>query len=56
MFTIFIGGRKLKTQIKGISMPLDLIKEIEKYMKENYITTFTAAVIELVRRGLEASK
>ena len=37
-------------------IPLDLLEEIEKFMKENYITTFTGAVIELIRRGLESTK
>lgn len=46
----------MKTIRKTILMPPELVKEIEKYMEENYITTFTAAVIELLRRGLKASK
>jgi len=38
---------------KLISFSDELIKEIEAYQKEKYIKTFTAAVIELVRKGLK---
>lgn len=38
---------------KTLELPTDLVKEIEKFQKENYMTTFTSAIIELVRRGLE---
>lgn len=44
-----------KTQ-KGIVMPDELIDEIEKFQKENYMTSFTQAIIALVRRGLKESK
>ncbi|TWK08619.1 hypothetical protein CHCC20442_4332 [Bacillus licheniformis] len=37
---------------KLIRFPKDLVKEIEKYQKNNYISSFTAAVIELLRKGL----
>lgn len=46
----------MKKVRKTLDFPDDLIKEVEKFMKENYMTTFTSAVIELIRRGLEASK
>lgn len=46
----------MKKQTKGIRMPIDLIEQIEKFMKENYMTTFSSAVIELIRLGIEASK
>ena len=42
----------MKTIRKVTNLPTDLVEEIEKFMKENYITTFTGAVIELIRRGL----
>ena len=37
-------------------LPANLVEEVEKFMKQNYITTFTGAVIELIRRGLETAK
>lgn len=41
----------MKTKRMTFLIPLDLLEEIKKFMKENYITTFTGAVIELIRRG-----
>lgn len=41
---------------KTLELPADLITEIEKFQKENYITTFTGAIIELVRRGLKTAE
>lgn len=41
---------------KTLELPTDLVKEIEKFQKENYMTTFTSAIIELIRRGLESTK
>lgn len=46
----------MKTTRKSLLFPDALLKEVEKFMKENYITTFTGAMIELVRRGLESAK
>ena len=46
----------MKTIRKVTNLPVDLVKEVDKFMKENYITTFTGAVIELIRRGLESVK
>ena len=46
----------MKTKRMTFLIPLDLLEEIEKFMKGNYITTFTGAVIELVRRGLESTE
>lgn len=37
-------------------LPANLVEEVEKFMKANYITTFTGAVIELIRRGLVSAK
>lgn len=37
---------------KVMNLPSDLVKEIETFRKANYINNFTAAVIELIRRGL----
>ena len=46
----------MKTIRKVTNLPADLVDEIVKFQKENYITTFTGAVIELIRRGLEGAK
>lgn len=46
----------MKTKRMTFLIPLDLLEEIKKFMKENYITTFTGAVIELIRRGLESTE
>lgn len=43
----------MKTIRKVTNIPADLVEEIEKFKSENYITTFTGAVIELIRRGLK---
>lgn len=45
----------MKRIAKLIKFPADLVKEIEKYQKENYISSFSGAVYELVRKGLEVS-
>ena len=37
---------------KVVNFPKDLVVEIEKFQKENYINSFTGAVIELERRAL----
>lgn len=46
----------MEKERKTVDLPVEMVREIEKFQKENYITTFTAAMIELVRRGLNASK
>lgn len=46
----------MKTIRKVTNLPVDLVEEVETFKKENYITTFTGAVIELIRRGLESVK
>ena len=38
---------------KLIKFPKELVKEIEKYQIENYISSFSGAVYELIRKGLE---
>ena len=38
---------------KLIAMTKEMVAEIEKFQKDNFISSFTAAVIELVRRGLK---
>lgn len=41
---------------KLIKFPIDLAKEIEKYQTDNYISSFSGAVYELIRKGLDISK
>lgn len=38
---------------KLIKFPVDLFHKIEEYQKENHITSFTATVFELIRKGLD---
>ncbi|MDG4658297.1 hypothetical protein P6P90_16695 [Ectobacillus antri] len=38
---------------KLIKFPAELVLEIEKYQKENYISSFSGAVYELIRKGLQ---
>ena len=42
----------MKRVRKTLELPAELIEEITKFQKENYMTTFTSALIELIRRGL----
>ncbi len=46
----------MKRISKLIKFPVDLVTEIERYQKENYISTFAGAVYELIRKGLNTSK
>ncbi|EOV9527692.1 hypothetical protein ACRS6Y_15355 [Bacillus cytotoxicus] len=45
----------MKRISKLIKFPADLVAEIEKYQKENYISSFAGAVYELIRKGLRVS-
>ena len=45
----------MKKVKKVISFPSEMVEQIKGFKEENFITTFTGAVIELVRRGLEYS-
>lgn len=38
---------------KLIKFPEELVREIEEYKINHYVTSFTGAVLELVRLGLE---
>jgi metal-responsive CopG/Arc/MetJ family transcriptional regulator len=42
----------MKRIAKLIKFPEELVKEIEKYQKKNYISNFSSAVYELIRKGL----
>ena len=43
----------MKKEKKLISFPIDMITLIQEFGRENFINTFTGAVVEFVRRGLE---
>ena len=47
------GKNQMKKQKKLISFPIDMVALIQEFGRENFINTFTGAVVELVRRGLE---
>lgn len=42
----------MKKISKLINFPKQLVEDIEKYQEENGVATFTATVLELVRKGL----
>lgn len=44
----------VETILKGLRLPKDIIERIEKYQRDNYIQTFTQAVIQLLIKALEA--
>ena len=43
----------MKRVAKLIKFPKELVEAIEKYQLENYISSFSGAVYELIRKGLE---
>ena len=45
----------MKKVKKVISFPAEMVEQIKEFGEDNFITTFTGAVIELIRRGLEYS-
>jgi hypothetical protein len=47
---------KLKTQRKDIRVPIKIIEEVEQYQIENGIPSWTGALLELVRIGLNTVK
>lgn len=40
---------------KLIKFPTDLVKKIEKYQETNHLSSFSATVYELIRKGLKKS-
>ena len=46
----------VETILKGLRLPKDIIDRIEKYQRDNYIQTFTQAVIQLLIKALEVEK
>jgi hypothetical protein len=45
----------MERQSKLIKFPVELIKKVEEYQKKNHISSFSGAVYELIRKGLEVS-
>lgn len=41
---------------KGIRMPKVIIDRVEEYQAQEYISSFTQAVIQLIIKGLESEK
>lgn len=41
---------------KTMTFPKSLLDEVERYQKENMIPSFTAAMQELIRKGLKQAE
>lgn len=48
--------KKVASIRKDIRVPEQLVEQVEKYQLEQGITTWTAALLELVRRGLQEAE
>lgn len=46
----------METILKGLRLPKDIIDRVKKYQKENYIPSFTQAVIQLLIKALETEE
>ena len=44
---------KLQTKLKGVRLPVGLIDEVEVIQHQKHLTTFTQAVIYLIRIGID---
>ena len=47
------GGVYMNYIRKTFNIPEGIASAIEEYRKENVITTFTGAMLELIRKGLD---
>lgn len=45
---------KVERVSKLIKFPIDLLEKIEEYKERNHLSSFTAALFELVRKGLDS--
>lgn len=45
----------MKKVKKMISFPAEMVEQIKEFGEENFISSFTGSVVELIRRGLEYS-
>ncbi|WP_204166736.1 hypothetical protein [Bacillus sp. CGMCC 1.16541] len=48
--------KKIPTQRIDIRFPTALLEKVEEYQYEHAISTRTAAMLDLIRKGLEANK
>ncbi|USK36427.1 hypothetical protein LIT25_27040 (plasmid) [Bacillus sp. F19] len=48
--------KKITTIRKDIRVPETLVKKIEEYQIEKGVQTWTGALLELARKGLESEK
>ena len=46
----------MKKVKKVISFPAEMVEQIKEFGEENFISSFTGSVVELIRRGLEYTK
>jgi len=46
----------METLKKTLLVPVDVVKRVESYQKENYLSSFTTAFVQLAIKGLEADK
>ena len=53
MYRIKKGGVYMNYIRKTFNIPEGIASAIEEYRKENVITTFTGAMLELIRKGLQ---
>ena len=44
----------MESKRKQMIFPVAIIEKVEEYRQRHYIKNFTAAVLELIRKGLEA--
>ena len=51
-----IKNMEMERVAKQIKFPKELVEAIEEHQKENMIPTFSAAVYELVRKGLKSEE
>ena len=45
-------NKKVERKRLDMWMPVDLLKEIDEYQRENMLPSRTAAIIQLIRKGL----
>lgn len=47
------GDEMVKIIKKTINFPLPIVEKVKEYQEANMLTTFTSALLELVRKGLD---
>ncbi|WP_179139772.1 hypothetical protein [Bacillus sp. CDB3] len=46
-------AKKMQRISKQIKFPAELVQNVERYQMENNLSSFSAAVYELIRKGLK---